>query len=131
MTECNQSSFGFEAFGTCLLLVSDYVPLTVQRFCHPVAILGTLSPSPVPVCRNSFVDTLATHRPAITSGHVGGDPSFVGEDQAFRIQLSRYLPPEFPLGPDPLTVLLGGAERLFLKRSPNRFRITHNYEWPI
>ncbi len=78
--------------------------------------------------RHSLIDALAAHGPAITPGHLSGDAAFVDKDEPLRVDLFGFFPPEFSLGFDPLAVLFGGAERLFLKRSPMRFRITHSCE---
>src|ERR1035438_4351606 len=68
---------------------------------------------------------LAARRPPVAPGHVSSHAAFIRKDQAVRIDLTDSFPPEFPLCFNSFTVLFGSVERLFLKRSPLRFRMFH------
>ena len=60
--------------------------------------------------RNSFVHAFTAHRPPVTPGHFRRDTAFVKEDEALRVDLFAFFPPEFSLGCDPLTVLFRSVE---------------------
>src|ERR1700744_2297677 len=77
-------------------------------------------------CRNAFIQACAAQDAAIAPRHLRGDAALVEEDEPRRIDLPGGFLPELPLRPDPLGVLLGGMDRLFLRRRPIRFSTSHS-----
>lgn len=63
--------------------------------------------------RNSFVDAFAAQRAPVTPGHFRCHAAFVQEDEALRIDLFAFFPPELSVSGGSLAILFGGVERLF------------------
>jgi len=68
---------------------------------------------------------LAARSATIKPGHLGGGTGLVDENQLVGIDEGLCRPPDAPPGGDIRTVLLGGAERLFLNDSPSRATADH------
>ena len=73
----------------------------------------------VPV-REAHPQPLAFRAAAMAAGHVGGGPSLVDEDQAFRLQIDLPVEPAPTLSQDVGTVLLDRVPGLFLRVIPCR-----------
>ena len=73
---------------------------------------------PVTVGR-AGMDTLSFESPAAQAGQVGLGPGFVQKDQSCRVKTCLSAPPEPARPGDVRTILLTGAECLFLYVSPN------------
>jgi hypothetical protein len=65
------------------------------------------------------MDTLSLGRPTTQAGQVGLGTGFVQKDQPGRVKTGLSAPPEPARPGDVRTVLLAGAECLFLYVSPN------------
>lgn len=73
----------------------------------------------VPV-RETHSQSLAFGAAAMATGHVGGGPSFIDEDQASWFEINLPLEPITPLLQDVGTVLLDCMASLFLRAMPRR-----------
>ena len=62
---------------------------------------------------------------AVEPGHLGAGAGLVDEDELVGIDKGLRRPPDAAPGGDVRTVLLGGAERLFLNDSPSRATADH------
>jgi len=75
--------------------------------------------------RRRFMDAPASRTSRIQPRHRSGDTAFVEEDQLVewgRMDFFKELRPPLLIG---FGVSLGGMERLFFKRTPNRFSTRH------
>jgi hypothetical protein len=73
----------------------------------------------VPV-RETHSQSLAFGTAAMATGHVGGGPSFIDEDQASWFEIDLPLEPITPLLQDVGAVLLDCMASLFLRVMPRR-----------
>jgi len=73
--------------------------------------------------RGQVDDALTALRSTVSTRHIGLGPGLIDEDRVRQIKLGRLLPPRLALGRYVRSVLLGGAERLFLKRRSSRTRV--------
>ena len=65
--------------------------------------------------RDAGAQALASRRPPVASGHVGGGPGLVDEHQALGVEVELVLEPGLAPLQDVRAVLLGGVRRLFLR----------------
>src|SRR3954462_13969522 len=65
--------------------------------------------------RHASPQTSPPQRPSVASGHVGGSPGLVDEDQPFGIEIELALKPGLAPLADIRPVLLGGMRGLFLR----------------
>lgn len=79
---------------------------------------------------NSFIDAGTVQCSAITPRHLRGDTAFVDKDELRGVDTPRFGLPELALSLDSFAVLLGGAERLFLRRRPICFRTIQSHVIP-